>query len=161
MIPNQTLLNRINSAAPDESSGTEIHRCKNLAKFIYDFAVQGGATGTTANLKDDQGNPAFLPVGAIITRSFVNVLTTFVGATATIAVQTVSAGDLLAATAVASFTAAANIEGKATGTAANFSGPVVATSVTLNGTQGGPVNVVIATAALTAGKMAIYVEYVI
>lgn len=163
MIANTTYLTRLNNAAPEEGLGTELNRTKSLLKCYYDFAVQGGAFGATLlALKDDEGNDAFLPVGALITRTFVRVVTAGVSlGSATLAIQAVAAADVLAATAVASLTLAANIEGKATGTAANFSGPVTSTALTKNGTQGGGVFAVIGTAALTAGKVAVYIEYVI
>lgn len=162
MIQNQTLLTRFNTEAPFEGMGTELNRTKNMLKFVYDFAVQGGAVGTV-NLLDDQGNPAFLPVGAMITRSFLRTVTALTsGGSATIAFSAIAAGDVLAAAAYTGFSGAnVLVEGVSTGTAANMKGPVTSTAYTLNGSQGGNVTATIAVATLTAGKISGYIEYVL
>lgn len=149
------LITILNNDSPSEGLGTELNQTKNLMKLVYDFAVLGGAVGDIG-LLDDQGNAAILPKGAIVTRSFANVLTNVTsGGSATVALKLLTAADLLAATAKASLvTSAPLVEGVCTGTSATMVGPVTATA----GTQ---VKATVGTAALTAGKIQFFLEYVL
>lgn len=117
---------------------------KHYAKATYDFAKSGGAVGTI-----DLG--IGLPANAIITRSYVYSITAPTGSVgATLAFQCQNASDVLAATGFASFGAAgASIDGASTGAASAFKYLTAACNI----------KAVIATAALTAGKLAVYVEY--
>lgn len=116
----------------------------------YDFSKQGGAVGSFS-LKDRDGNPVKLPTGALILNAFAVVRTAVTsGGSATIALTAESAADLLAATAISSFSAAAKLQGVPDfGTLADS----VATTAerTLTAT--------VAVAALTAGKFDVYCFY--
>lgn len=144
-----------NNHSPLEGLGEAVHKTKNLLKCILDFAVLGGAVGDLL-LLDDAGNAAILPKGAIVTRSWANVLTSVTSSgSATVALKLLATADLMAATAKASLVSSAPFcEAKQDGTAANFVGPVTA----LPGSQ---VTATVGTAALTAGKIQYFLEYVI
>jgi hypothetical protein len=149
MLHNSALL-ALEGVTPFEGLVGEIDRAKNVIRATYDFAVQGGAIGSVV-LKDREGNDAKLPAKAIITRSFVDVITqpTSAGA-ATVAVHAESAADILGATAKASLPVG-QLTGKQDNTVANF----VKTSVERK------LKADIAVAALTAGKFHVFVEYVL
>ncbi|EKU98033.1 hypothetical protein Lepto7375DRAFT_7292 [Leptolyngbya sp. PCC 7375] len=106
---------------------------------IYDFSIHGGAVGTLTL-------PAEIPDNAIITDAYVDVLVDLTsGGSATVAIGLNTTTDILAATAIASVT-----------------GVVVAKqgADAFKLTADRKLQVTIATAALTAGKMAIYVKWV-
>lgn len=118
-----------------------------LAKAQYDFSVDGGAISTITPAKN-----AIIPSKAIILGGIIDVLTTFVGATATISIGTSagsSAASLKAATAVASYTA---------GLLAVV--PVFTAATMVKMSAAGQVTLTIATAALTAGKANVIIAYV-
>lgn len=142
------LLSEANKAAPLEGIGTELNRCKNVVKCVYDFAVSGGVQGDIG-LLDDEGNPAVVPANAIITRVLVDVLTqpTSAGA-ATVAIKAVGAGDLLGATAKASLTVGLH-DGI----------PVNTAATSVKATVQEQIKATIGTADLTAGKINVFVEY--
>lgn len=134
--------------------GTLLHRTLNVMKVLYSFAANGGALGNTP-LNDDLGNAAIIPPSAIIVQSFSNwtTLATSLGsATAAFSVATPSAADLLTATAKASLTGV--LAGTPVFTAATF----IALGTTA---LGYPINITIATAALTAGVSNLYVHFVL
>jgi hypothetical protein len=120
------------------------HYVKQIAKATYDFSKYTGAVGTY-NLG------VSLPANAIILHSFVYSITQpTTSASGTLALKCQNTGDILATTAAASFGAAgASIEGAATGTTYKY------TTAACN------LQAVIATGALTAGKVAVYVEYAV
>lgn len=157
MFPNNARGNALlaieNVESPIEGLAMIVHKTKNLLCAVYDFAVLGGAVSSIP-LVDDQGNPAILPVGAIVT----NVVAYVVTAVTTAASGTLSLGlltttDLQGATAAGTLTLGAKVAGTPVGTAATWVGPVVTTT----GTQ---LQASIATGALTAGKVKYFVEYV-
>jgi hypothetical protein len=153
MISNSTLLAAAIADSPLEGLGLEVHRCKNMMKVIYDFSVLGGAIGDIF-LLDDQGNKAILPTGAIVTNTVCNVITAVTSAgSATVALKLLNSADLMGATAKASL-ASGFVAGVPVGTAATWVGPVTAQA----GTQ---VKATVAVAALTAGKLQFFIEYVI
>lgn len=120
---------------------------KGVARFRYDFAVDGGpiATTTLSTLGND-----VIPINAIMVAGQIKVITAFVGATATIGFGTTagsSSTSILAATAVASFTANALLNTSCTYAAA------------VRMTAQGQIVVTIATAVLTAGSCEGFVEY--
>jgi hypothetical protein len=124
---------------------------------VWDFAVNGGAVGV-ANLD------VLLPEGAIVTGGFIHVLT----AVTTSASGTLSFGlndnvDLLAATAAASLTANAILPLIPSTTAA-LDGNAQSAGVTncrpLRLTADRELKAAVATGALTAGKVAIYLEFI-
>jgi hypothetical protein len=124
---------------------------------IWDFAVNGGAVGT-ANLD------VLLPEGAIVTGGFIHVLT----AVTTSASGTLSFGlntnvDLLAATAAGSLTANAILPLLPSFTAAldgNAAAGGVAAVTPLRLTAERELKATVATGALTAGKVAVYLEFI-
>lgn len=108
----------------------------------YDFAVDGGAVGAIPFRSDDGA----IPSGADIISGDLDVITPYVGATATIAGESEAANDLWAATAVASFTA-----GRKNVLPADTSGSITAATSVRTTAARVPAQR-IATAALTAGK---------
>ena len=116
-----------------------------VAQFEYDFAKHGGAIG------DITIDPKLLPAGAKILNGMIDVTTTFVGATATIAFNVVGAADVLAATAVASFAADALLDVV----------PVWTAATAIKVATASPLIMTIAVAALTAGKCTINLFYIV
>lgn len=117
----------------------------------YDFAIDGGGIGTI-NLRGVGGIGSLLPIGAVIVGGYIDVLTALTsGGAATIAGQAEAAADLFAATAVATFTL-----GRKNILPAPASGSVSAATY-LKTTAARQLAIVIAAAALTAGKMRIVV----
>ena len=116
-----------------------------VAKVLYDFSVDGGVISTIIPKQTVR-----LPKNAVIVGATINSIVAAVGAGATIGVGT-SAGSsttsILAATAVASFSLNALINGV----------PVFATPVKL--TAEGSVSLTIATTALTAGVIEVVLYY--
>lgn len=114
------------------------------ARFEFDFALHGGAVG------DITVGPKLLPKGAIVESGIIHVKTAFTsGGSATVAVKALSANDILAATAIASLTLNALVDVVPDGAATNMFRCTAATQLT----------VTIAVEALTAGKMAICLNY--
>lgn len=113
----------------------------------YDFAIDGGAISTIV-LRGAGALGGLIPNGAIIVGGYVDILTQLTsGGAATIACQAEAAGDVFAATAVASFTV-----GRKNVLPAPASGSVTA-STYLKTTAARAISIVIAAFALTAGKM--------
>ena len=128
----------------DSSSGRGLGLLR-VARALYNFAVDGGAT-STITLADN----ATLPDNAVIVGATINPTTAPVGATATISFGTLagsSTTSLLAATAIASFTLDALING------------VPTFAVPLKLTASGSITITIAVAALTAGVIEISLLY--
>ena len=120
-----------------------------VARAVYDFAVDGGAIGAI-DLDVD------LPDNAIIKRAYYDVVTTFTSATdaATVALHAESADDILAAVAISAGGNALDAglhEGIEDGTMANAVKTSAVRALTLT----------IAVEAVTAGKLVLFVEYVI
>src|SRR5262245_7891516 len=119
------------------------------AKGEYDFAVDGGGVGTIvlrASAEDSLGNE--IPNGAVIEGGDLEVDTAVLSATGTVAVQAESAADLLAATGQAGLTVGRKSLVPA------FTG-----ATTVKTTAKRSLTIVIATAALTAGKFRVVVFY--
>jgi hypothetical protein len=115
----------------------------------YDFAVDGGGTGTITMRGvpgDSLGNG--LPAAATITGGYIDVETAVTSATGTVAIQAESAGDILAATGQAGLTV---------GRKSIIPAGTGATSVKT--TVNRALQMVIATAALTAGKFRVVLFY--
>lgn len=110
----------------------------------YDFAVDGGATGTIV-LRSDDGP---LPAGAVITSGVLDVETSCASATGTMALQAEAAGDLLATGGQAGVTA---------GRKSLI--PVGSGATTVKTTVSRSPSLVIATAAFTAGKFRLVLTY--
>jgi hypothetical protein len=124
--------------------GTKLQQMHTTAVGTYDFSLVGGAVG-------DLSTGIVLPDNAIVRRAFLDVITPPTsGGSATVAFKVQSAADLKAATAIASLTAGVH-DG-----ALNDS---VAAYIKLTAER--TVYATVATAALTAGKIKIYVDYVV
>jgi hypothetical protein len=132
-----------------------VRRNKRLYKGCYDFGTQGGAIGTIALFDPvySKTQALVLPANFIVMQCIIDVITAPTsGGSATLALTSgQGAGDLLTATAKASFTGI--LAGVPVGTAA--------TAIKIPAAQANPgstVSVVIATAALTAGKFNVFLE---
>lgn len=158
MSKQQTLLEREynynnNSAVGSVSSegriGTVAFRGSRTMVAQYNFATLGGAIGSVT-LLNVNGEQAFLPSGAVVTSVMIDTLTALTsGGSATVALTAQSAGDLRAATAFGSYT----------GVIAGVPVKTAATSIKLTADRA--VQATIATAALTAGKFNVLIEYVL
>lgn len=121
-----------------------------IAKAKYDFAVQGGAVAT-GNLVGENGQTVVLPNKAVVVDCLIDVLTpATTSAGGTMALGTGQAGnDLKAALAAASYT----------GLLACVPVGSAATSIKLTADR--TMTYTIATGALTAGKVWVYVYYIL
>ncbi len=148
MITASGLLTKMNSCTPLEGSGTELHRTLNCIKGVWDFAVQGGAV-SSINLKDDLGNDCILPNGAIVVNGTIDILTAMASAgnAGTMALGLNTTTDLKAAVDADTLS----------GLVATIPVGTAATSVKLTAQR--QLKLTIATEALTAGKIAVYLQY--
>lgn len=137
-------LNRVlGHAAQKYSLGTVLRQAHNTAVGVYDFSATGGAQG-------DHEVGITLPDNAIVTDVLFDVVTAPTsGGSATVAFKVQSAGDLKAATAIASWTGL--LDGV----------PVSSAATAIKLTAQRKVYATIATADLTAGKIKVFVEYVV
>lgn len=120
---------------------------KKVAYCEYDFTLDGGAVGDITL----RGN--VLPAGVLITGGWIDVITALTsGGSATAALKSVAAGDLLPATGKATFEAGARI---GLGPLVN-GGLLVGPTTTYT-----PIKLTVAAAALTAGKLQVAVEYIV
>lgn len=121
-----------------QDSNITITNLKNEAVLVavYDFAKYGGAIGDIPLLS--------VPANMVVWDGFIYTKTAPVGTNATIRLSLEATGDILAATAITSFTAGSRLAAVPVGTAA--------TSVVT--TQERNLVMAIATTALTAGKFA-------
>lgn len=117
---------------------------KCMLTALFDFSVSGGAVGSYL-MTDEQGRPVSVPANAIITSLMTDVITSFTSSgSATVAISADNTS-LLAATAYN--------DAALTGVDAQSISPTKITSEK-------QLTVAIATAAVTAGKMRVFVEYV-
>ncbi|MFN9974319.1 MAG: hypothetical protein ACK58T_30930 [Phycisphaerae bacterium] len=145
----KNLLNKMNSTAQLVRLGSHLQGQRGTLRATYDFAIQGGAIGTV-NLRDSDNQLATLPDKAIVLQVYIDEVTNVTsGGSATIAVGLNTTTDLLGATAIASFTGI--IAGVPTGTAATMVKATAARTITAT----------IGTAAVTAGKLNVFIDYVI
>ncbi len=128
--------------ALDVSLGTKLQQAHNTAVGIYSFANTGGAVGSHAV-------GITLPDNAIVKKAWYDVLTQPVGVSGEVGFQVQGSYDLKASTGVASWTGL--VDGALDGAVANF--------VKLTASR--PVYAVVSGAALTAGKIKVYVDYVL
>lgn len=155
-MQNAALRARVNSITPVEGLGKEISGLKNLLKCTYDAtSAQGGVAGDIV-LLDEDGNPATLPLGAVVTNVFVYVLAAPTVCTS-IALKLLATADLMAATIIASLTVGIFWKGKPVEPAAGAAnttavGPVVAVS-------GSTVKATIAGSTETTAKLKVLIEY--
>lgn len=118
------------------------------ARGYYDFATDGGAVSTIA-LRGDK-----IPSGAIILQSYVNVATgTTSGGAATVSIGVETATDLRAANAHDNATTQLSTTG-------NKLTLNTRAAVPLATTADRDISIAIGTAALTAGRFSVLVEYI-
>ena len=119
-----------------------------FAHGLYDFAVDGGAVGDIA-LRGD----SVIPSGAIIINAIIRVNTVLTsGGAATVAIKTEGAADINAADA---------ISGAPWSTTGAKRADFTATTAPILTTAARTITATVATAALTAGKFTVVVEYVV
>lgn len=146
------ILNRMNGSAYKNNLGRLISNNLSCVRGTYDFSKVGGAVGSF-NLLDEDGVAVKIPANALVLNAFAVVKTAATsGGSATVALTLESAGDLLAATAVASFSAAAKLQG-----IPDFG--TIADSVLTTAER--TLIATVAVAALTAGKVEAFVFYVL
>lgn len=142
------------TVSPYEALAGALNQKRGVLKCVYDFAVQGGATGTLP-LKDENGNPAILPINAIITQVYFDIITAFssTGNNGTIALTGNTSGDLLAAVDADTLPLSAGHPGSGIpiGTAATMVKLTAARQITL----------AIATNAMLTGRANFFVEFVL
>lgn len=145
----ENMLNLSATAGPKVELGTLITKKKvQVLKATYSYAVQGGASTASINLLDTDGKAAKLPDNAVVKQVLIDVLTAPTSdGSATIALTAQSAGDLKAATAIASITGL--VAGVPVGSAA--------TMIKLTAER--TVQMSVAVAPLTAGKFNVFIEY--
>ena len=142
-------LNRLNAMAHKTRLGDLLDNAYFQAVGIYDFSVVGGAVGLIS-LRDSEGQTFKLPTNAIIKNVVLDVVTEIAGgAGSTFGLQLQSANDLLADTAIASVT------GRVQGIPNN----AVANMIKLTAER--TLQAEIGTDALTAGKVNIFIEYMV
>lgn len=131
------------------AEGTPGPRLK-MARGVFDFAVDGGAVSTIALM-----GATNIPSGATILGGWIEVHTALTsGGAATIAVQVESAGDIVPAVAVASWTA-----GRKKIVPALDASAALAAAADVRTTAARDISAVIAAAALTAGKFSVVLIY--
>lgn len=126
---------------------------KRTARATYDFAVDGGAISTI-------GSGVTLPDNAVVTRAWYDVITTFTSSTdaATIAINIPTDGDLQAATAIS---AGGNVYDAGLHDCATKGDDPGDPSTYIKLTDAREISWVIAVEAVTAGKLVLFVEYVV
>lgn len=141
---------RIASTSPYEGMDKFVNQKRGVLKLQYDFATLGGAVGSYT-LKDENGDTPILPINAIITQGYLDIITACVSTSndGTIALTANSAGDLLAAVDADTKSGVSALI--PVGTAATMVKCTAARSIVL----------AIATHALTAGKFNVFIEFVL
>jgi len=118
---------------------------KRVKQFLYDFSVHGGAVGSITL-------DGLLPDNALVTSGMIEVITAVTSTgDPTVAMQLVSAEDILAETLKGALLVNTRVDIVPVGTAATMVKTATAAGTALV--------VVIGTAALTAGKLLITLEY--
>jgi hypothetical protein len=130
--------------------GSMLQEAHNTAICVYDYTKVGGVVGDIALYQTDAKTLCKLPSKAIIRNGLIDVVTAPTsGGSATIAVKAQSAGDIIAATAKASFTG--KLDTVPVGTAA--------TAIKLTAER--QIYATVAVSALTAGKFRVFIDYVL
>lgn len=135
------------AAHAQQTTFADVHSNLVTAHAVYSFAVDGGAIATITPAAN-----ASIPANAILVSATINSTTAVTSAgSATVAVGVSNTGgstnSLLAATAKSSFSSNAVLNGATT-----FTPPLKVTSV-------GNITLTVATAALTAGVVEVWVQY--
>lgn len=124
-----------------------------IARFIFDATLLDSA-GSANSATGTHGTGVFLPIGAIITRSWMQIKTAFTStdSTATIAIKCNSAADAYAATAVSG---APGTTGFVTG----IQDGTITHMVEMTAER--EISVTVAVEALIAGRLVGFIEYAI
>lgn len=126
--------------------GTAGVKAQRVARAEYDVLLQGGTIGP-------HGLGVSLPAGAIVTRSYLQIGTQFVDAGAgSVALQCEDANNILTATDITALTATTLRDGQSTGSLATMVQGIAANC---------ELTAVVAGSAQTAGKLVVFVEYVV
>ncbi len=143
-VPNDlgsaTILSTVNSATVQNKQFDQSSNVEKQYVYTYDFSVLGGATGTYT-LKGVQ-----MPTGAVIRNVWADTITAPTNAAAglgTIAIQAVSAGDIIATTGVTGFLTTTEFQGI----------PALSVGTMVKPTTALTPKIVIATKNITAGKI--------
>lgn len=121
-----------------------------LMKCKYDVSVQGGSSAAAITLLNVDGSQCTLPSKAIVLHALIDVITTPIGASSTIAVGTgQAANDIKTATATASYTGI--LAGVPVGDAAHAIKMTAERKPTMT----------IAVAPLTVGKFNVFIQYLL
>lgn len=143
-------LTKLSSATLKHDLGKQLHQTLGVAVGTWSYTRDGGAVGDY-NLKDCNGADLKLPSGTLISNVVV-VATTAVtsGGSLTLDVNSEAANDCLAATAVASLTANARIQGiPDVATVADWTRLTAERTLTIS----------LNTAAATAGALTVFFWY--
>lgn len=146
-------INRSSAVARKYSLGTQAMAAGTLGvKAQYDFAKSGGASGDIT-LLDHEGLAVKLPNKAIITNCLIDVATQPTSSTSSgsLAFSSSAVGDLKAATFVAGYTTTSRIACIPTGS----------TGTMIKLSSEATLKVRIGSEALTAGKINVWVQYVL
>jgi len=138
------------NSAPYEGLEQRLNQKRGVLKAVWDFAVQGGAVSTLA-LLDENGDAALLPDNAIVVQCYVDVITAMAsaGGAGTLALDSEGAGDLLGAVDADTLSGV------------NAGIPVGSAATMIKLTAQRQVSMTIAVEALTAGKISVFVEFVL
>jgi len=142
-------LNRLSGTAQKYSLGTALAKTPNVVIGKYSFAVQGGAVGSVFLLRDlnDSTSRVTIPDNAVIKQVYTDTLTSLTNSS--VSIGAVSTTDLVANSQATYFT------GVQAGTPIN----TAATMIKLSADK--DVKLSISNVALTAGKINVYIEYVL
>lgn len=150
----------LNRGAPQAMQITQLgsvvtYKHSQVVKAQYDFSKQGGAIGAI-KLLDVDGKPAVIPGKAVIKNVLIDVITAPTsGGLATIAIGSgQAANDLKAATAIASYS------GIVAGIPVDTAASAIKITSAITGAGVNP-SITVATAALTAGKFNVLIEYLV
>lgn len=115
------------------------------AKVTYDFAVKGGAVGLIPL-------GVYLPANAVIVKSFYEIATQFTGSGSLVGFQCEDTNNILNPISLTSYASGVKRSAIQNGDASLMTGSIAADC---------QINAVVQTAAVTAGKLYLYVQYVI
>ncbi len=133
---------------PTGSNGQTGQFIKKQARFIYDVAAHGGSVGARTL-------GVFLPGSAVVTRSYLQVLTPFTSGASgggTVALSCEDANNIKTATDLSGSSVNAFVEGQSTGATSAFVRDIAA-----------PCNITatVASTAQTAGKLVGWIDFII
>lgn len=147
-------LNRVSKLFADAQVGTNLRNAQQFGmKAVWDYSVSGGAANSDITLLDTERKAVKLPTGAIITNCLIDVVTQPTSSTTSgkIAFSSKAVADLKASTAIASYTTSSRIACIPDGT--------VGAMIKL--ASEGTIKIRTGSEALTAGKINVWVEYVL